>query len=89
MSPASDSGRKRKLEIKNSRANFDARAQIWNEPDSSCVDGPYASADCGRFWNRSSADFYDLIRVGSITNNSRFVFVCIVLCLKTNKNVFC
>ena len=33
--------------------------EIWNEPDSSCAysHGP----DCGRFWNRSAADFFDLV----------------------------
>lgn len=33
--------------------------EVWNEPDSSCT---YTNrAGCGRFWNRSAEDFYDVI----------------------------
>lgn len=32
--------------------------EIWNEPDSSCQWS--TAAGCGKFWNRSAADFYDL-----------------------------
>lgn len=34
--------------------------EIWNEPDSSC-DYAKGAAGCGRFWNRTAAEFYDLI----------------------------
>lgn len=34
--------------------------EIWNEPDSSC-DYAKGVAGCGRFWNRTAAEFYDLV----------------------------
>ena len=34
--------------------------EVWNEPDSSC-DYAKGAADCGRFWNRTAAEFFDLI----------------------------
>ena len=34
--------------------------EIWNEPDSSC-DYAKGVAGCGRFWNRTAAEFYNLV----------------------------
>jgi hypothetical protein len=46
-------------------ANFTAGAvrfvELWNEPDTTCAFDLVAAPGCGRFWNRSAADFYDLV----------------------------
>jgi hypothetical protein len=34
--------------------------EVWNEPDSSC-DYAVGESGCGRFWNRTASEFYDLI----------------------------